>query len=202
MRRQLLVSSLVVIGAACAPASRSVEIPPATMEGGPRYELVYVSLGSASVDRRVVDEVGVELQQELAHKGLLLAAPWETPTLVVRYALRGASEERFDVRTGGTPLDVSDGGMVQPVSYSRTYSGCDGSKESMGHCSALDAPTPMMPLVSATHQQRRSLRLEIRKVSSDEVVWANARSDDGEWTRARILRVRPLVQAALTGATF
>ena len=202
MRLPFLVSSLVVIGSACAPATRSDEIPPAAIEQGPRYRLVYVNLGSPSVDSKVINEVGLVIQQELAHKGLLRAAPWETPTLVVRYALRGASEDRFDVRTNGTPLDVSDAGMVQPVSYSHSTSGCDGSRESMGHCSALDAPMPALPLSSRAMQQRRSLGLEIRELTTNRLVWSDARSDDGEWTRARALRIRPLVQATLSRATF
>lgn len=72
----------------------------------------------------------------------------------------------------------------------------------MSHCSALDAPMPAMPLSGAIVQQRRSLAVEVRDLQSDHVVWANARSDDGEWTRARALRIRPLVQATLTQASF
>ena len=202
MRHLPLVSLFVVTVMACAPATRPAEISPEAIEGGKRYQLVYVTLGSASVDRKVVDEVGVEIQQELAHKGLLLAAPWETPTLLVRYSLRGATEERFDVRSSGTPFDVGDAGSVMPVSYSRTYSDCDGSKESTGHCSALDAPKPSMPLSARIGQRHRSLAVEVRDLQDDHVVWAGARSDDGEWTRARALRIRPLVQATLTQASF
>lgn len=201
MRHLSLVSLLVATVVACAPASRSAEIAPATIAEGPRYRLVYVTLGSATVEQKVVDEVGVVIQQELAQKGFLLAAPWEEPTLIVRYSLRGENHERFDVRSGGTVLDVTNDGSVQPVSYSRTYSGCDGSKESKGHCSALDAPIPSMPLSARVGTQRRALGVEIRELAGDRLVWSGARSDDGEWTRARLVAVRPLVQATLTGLT-
>ena len=196
---------LMALLAACAPAAQNAEISSTTLEQGERYRLVFVTLGSTTTDQKVIDQVGLVIQQELAGKGLLLAAPWETPTLTVRYGMRGADLDRFDVRSGGTPFDVGRGGTVQPVSYTRSSgaSDCDGSAESRSHCSALDGVSGFPELVTAPTTHRiRSLALEIREIASDRIIWRDVRSDEGEWTRATVPRIRPLVQATLTDSPF
>src|SRR5689334_14232125 len=88
MRLRHLVSALVVIGSACAPAtSPDAVITPELIESAPRYRLIYQARGEETVSAKVVDQVQLFLQRELANRGYLAAAPWEEPTVEVRFAV-------------------------------------------------------------------------------------------------------------------
>jgi hypothetical protein len=202
MRLPALFPVTFLLVAACA-FGHPAEITPATLESGPRYQLTYVTLGSNDVDPKVVDQVAYSIQQELASRGLLLAAPWETPTLEVRFGLRGTNTERFDVRQDGFTNAPAMLIRTQPITYSRLSSDCDGSPESKTHCSEFDAASPLaLSSAASSLQRRRTLGVEIRDIGTPHVRTAAIAGDDGEWTRGNAVRIRPLVEETIARLTL
>ena len=151
--RRALIPSLLLAAAACAPAPRPVAITPEFLDHAPRYQLV-------SPERAEADSVvglTMAVQQELAQRGMLLAAPWETATYQVSV---GASEGSQPYRTTG------------PMMAMNVDSHCAGPNFDAGHCTALDGPT-LIP-ASAERQSVWVVSIRIREIASGKEVFGRA----------------------------
>lgn len=180
MRLRHLVSSLVVIGSACAPAtSPEAVITPELIESAPRYRLVYQARGEEIVSAKVVDQVQLFLQRELATRGYLAAAPWEEPTVEVRFAV---------AELAATQLTGPSQPQMAPNPCHTDTREADGCAHSVWD---------NVPQLSSTRVVRHVLAVELRRVGGSDVLWHNTWDEEGHWTSARPELNRTIVRLVL-----
>jgi hypothetical protein len=175
----LLPLSLVLTGTACVPSvPPSTVLTPAIIASAPRYRLVYAAPNSGEVSPKLLQQVEFILQDELAARGYLLAAPWEEPTLEVHFTLTE--------RSSFTTVMRAPVGEGECHTDTREPNGCAHS--------AWDNV-----LMSETARlEQYGLGVDLRPVGKTEPTWWNDWTLQGHWTPARPELNRSIVRLVLS----
>lgn len=178
--KRILGLSFLLSAVACAPAPRQVVLTPELLDHAPRYVL----LAPQGSDSATVQEMAQVLQQELAERGMLLAAPWEAPTLQVILASR---ESAVPYNGGMSIIPVANRGI------------CVDASADTGHCTPLDGPriTPQSPSMIPVVE----IALQIRQIASGDVVLARRMTAGRAVSGIPIYQARYLVKEALGSFT-
>jgi hypothetical protein len=172
---------MVVSAAACAPAPNpNAVITPALLEHAPRYRLVFDQRSSEGVSAKVVDQAGLLLQEELAARGFLLAAPWETATVEFKYAVRDGFEAH----------------QIASIRVGEPYSTCHTDTKEPDGCgrSTWDlVGFPTASVSSAIH----GIAVQMRSVGGTAVSWHNVWVLQGRWPTGGPEMNRSLVRLVL-----
>lgn len=135
---------------ACAPAPAPAVVTPELLDHAPRYRLV----SPRGTDLASIKDFSAAVQQELALRGMLLAAPWETPTLQVSIASTA-------VRVRYEPAFAAGPTMQR--------AGCSGASYDSGHCTPLDGPS-LVPS-QGNYLTGEDFSLRIQEIGSGSVLF-------------------------------
>jgi hypothetical protein len=162
-----------VATAGCAPAGPSPAMV-APAGGEHRYQLVFeVGVGDTPVADNAVARMALGIERALAERGMLRAAEWEDPTLVVRFRLDDGTAAGATAGLGVRDLRDQNGWVMDRAR-------CAGADFTPDHCSQLDW-VPVMPAAMAGRAPS-TVSLSITTRDADpRLVWSETRIERTSW---------------------